>query len=33
LHYDCVRALLDGRVFVEGCGVNYLTMPVEDRET
>jgi len=26
-------ALFDRRVFVEGCGVNYLTMPGEDRET
>ena len=30
---DCVRALPDRRVLVEGCDVNYLTMPVEDRET
>jgi 4,5-dihydroxyphthalate decarboxylase len=28
--YDRVRALVDGRVQVEGCDVNYLTMPVED---
>ena len=27
--YDRVRALIDGRVRVEGCEVNYLTMPVE----
>ena len=28
--YDPVRALTDGRVQVEGCDVNYITMPVED---
>jgi 4,5-dihydroxyphthalate decarboxylase len=28
--YDRVRALMDGRVRVEGCDVNYLTMPVEE---
>jgi 4,5-dihydroxyphthalate decarboxylase len=28
--YDRVRALIDGRVRVEGCDVNYLTMPVEE---
>jgi 4,5-dihydroxyphthalate decarboxylase len=28
--YDRVRALVDGRVRVEGCEVNYLTMPVEE---
>jgi 4,5-dihydroxyphthalate decarboxylase len=28
--YDRVRALSDGRVRVEGCDVNYLTMPVEE---
>ncbi len=28
--YDRVRALVDGRVPVEGCDVNYLTMPVEE---
>lgn len=28
--YDRVRALVDGRVAVEGCEVNYLTMPVEE---
>jgi 4,5-dihydroxyphthalate decarboxylase len=28
--YDRVRALTDGRVTVEGCDVNYLTMPVEE---
>ena len=28
--YDRVRALTDGRVHVEGCEVNYLTMPVEE---
>ena len=28
--YDRVRALVDGRVQVEGCEVNYLTMPVEE---
>ena len=28
--YDRVRALVDGRVTVEGCDVNYLTMPVEE---
>jgi 4,5-dihydroxyphthalate decarboxylase len=28
--YDRVRALTDGRVHVEGCDVNYLTMPVEE---
>ena len=28
--YDRVRALADGRVAVEGCEVNYLTMPVEE---
>jgi 4,5-dihydroxyphthalate decarboxylase len=28
--YDRVRALADGRVRVEGCEVNYITMPVEE---
>jgi 4,5-dihydroxyphthalate decarboxylase len=28
--YDRVRALADGRVRVEGCDVNYITMPVEE---
>jgi 4,5-dihydroxyphthalate decarboxylase len=28
--YDRVRALTDRRVEVEGCDVNYLTMPVEE---
>lgn len=28
--YDRVRALTDGRVAIEGCDVNYLTMPVEE---
>ena len=28
--YDRVRPLLDGRVQIEGCDVNYLTMPVEE---
>ena len=28
--YDRVRALTDGRVRVEGCDVNYITMPVEE---
>lgn len=28
--YDRVRALTDGRVRVEGCDVNYLTLPVEE---
>jgi 4,5-dihydroxyphthalate decarboxylase len=28
--YDRVRPLVDGRVRVEGCDVNYLTMPVEE---
>ncbi len=28
--YDRVRALTDGRVHIEGCNVNYLTMPVEE---
>ena len=28
--YDRVRPLVDGRVRVEGCEVNYLTMPVEE---
>ena len=28
--YDRVRALIDGRVQVEGCDVNYITMPVEE---
>jgi 4,5-dihydroxyphthalate decarboxylase len=28
--YDRVRALVDGRVQIEGCDVNYLTMPVEE---
>ena len=28
--YDRVRAISDGRVRVEGCDVNYLTMPVEE---
>ncbi len=30
--YDRVRALVDGRVRVEGCYVNYLTMPIKNRE-
>lgn len=28
--YDRVRAIVDGRVTIEGCDVNYLTMPVEE---
>jgi 4,5-dihydroxyphthalate decarboxylase len=28
--YDRVRPIMDGRVPVEGCDVNYLTMPVEE---
>jgi 4,5-dihydroxyphthalate decarboxylase len=28
--YDRTRPLVDGRVRVEGCDVNYLTMPVEE---
>ena len=28
--YDRIRALSDGRVSIEGCDVNYLTMPVEE---
>lgn len=28
--YDRVRALIDGRVQVEGCDVNFLPMPVEE---
>jgi 4,5-dihydroxyphthalate decarboxylase len=28
--YDRVRAITDGRVKVEGCDVNYITMPVEE---
>lgn len=28
--YDRMRALADGRVRVEGCDVNYMTMPVEE---
>jgi 4,5-dihydroxyphthalate decarboxylase len=28
--YDRVRALVDGRTRVEGCDVNYITMPVEE---
>jgi 4,5-dihydroxyphthalate decarboxylase len=28
--YDRIRALTDGRVSIEGCDVNYLTMPVEE---
>jgi 4,5-dihydroxyphthalate decarboxylase len=28
--YDRVRPLVDGRVRVEGCEVNYITMPVEE---
>ena len=28
--YDRVRPLLDGRIKIEGCDVNYLTMPVEE---
>jgi 4,5-dihydroxyphthalate decarboxylase len=28
--YDRVRAITDGRVPVEGCDVNYITMPVEE---
>lgn len=31
--YDRVRPLVDGRVRVEECGVNTLTMPVEEGET
>lgn len=30
--HDRVRALVDGRVRVEGCDVNYLTMPIKNRE-
>ncbi len=30
--HDRVRALVDGRVRVEGCYVNYLTMPIKNRE-
>jgi 4,5-dihydroxyphthalate decarboxylase len=28
--YDRVRPLIDGRVRIEGCDVNYITMPVEE---
>ncbi len=28
--YDRVRALVDGRVAIEGCDVNYVTMQVEE---
>jgi 4,5-dihydroxyphthalate decarboxylase len=28
--YDRVRPLVDGRVRIEGCDVNYITMPVEE---
>jgi 4,5-dihydroxyphthalate decarboxylase len=28
--YDRVRPLVDGRIRIEGCDVNYLTMPVEE---
>lgn len=28
--YDRVRALIDGRVTIEGCDVNYVTMQVEE---
>jgi 4,5-dihydroxyphthalate decarboxylase len=28
--YDRVRALVDGRIRVEGCDINYITMPVEE---
>jgi 4,5-dihydroxyphthalate decarboxylase len=28
--YDRIRPLTDGRVSIEGCDVNYLTMPVEE---
>ena len=28
--YDRVRPIIDGRVRIEGCDVNYLTMPVEE---
>ena len=28
--YDRVRPLVDGRVGVEGCDINYITMPVEE---
>jgi len=28
--YDRVRAIVDGRVRIEGCDVNYITMPVEE---
>lgn len=28
--YDRVRALIDGRVTIEGCEINYLPMPVEE---
>ena len=28
--YDRIRPLIDGRVKIEGCDVNYLTMPVEE---
>jgi 4,5-dihydroxyphthalate decarboxylase len=28
--YDRVRPLIDGRVKIEGCDVNYLVMPVEE---
>jgi 4,5-dihydroxyphthalate decarboxylase len=28
--YDRVRALMDGRVKIEGCEINYIPMPVEE---
>ncbi len=28
--YDRVRALLDGRIRIEGCDVNYVVLPVEE---
>ncbi|MEA2987893.1 MAG: 4,5-dihydroxyphthalate decarboxylase, partial [Alphaproteobacteria bacterium] len=28
--YDRVRALIDGRVRVEGCDINYIVLPAEE---
>jgi len=29
-YYDRVRAILDGRICIEGCDVNYVVLPVEE---
>ena len=31
--YDRVRPITDGRVPIEGCDANYITMPVEEPST